>query len=251
MSIATGNFTGNGRDDIAAIYVDGGDNSEDLAVWIPNASGVFPSTPSQLSVSVGLANGSSSNYIETAAATRLYAGDVTGDGKPDLVWVTGGAAIPEPRIDFFANDGAGHFSNPEVITPPTSGSQYASAALADFNGDGAADLAFADSSAGVLLYQSTGTQLSATPQTITVASLSWPVNTLPDALATVDLNGDGVADLGLFAQGSTAENSLYPILDQTTPPVYSVASSEGFGSVPVDTLGAGRRSRSPTPGRQR
>jgi len=231
LNVATGDFTGNGRDDIAVIYNDGQGNTDNLAVWLAGPGGVFPAAPSQLGVTVGTYD--SSNYIPSGPSSEtnyhLYVGDVTGGSIPDLVWVVSPAAEPVGRIDFFANDGSGDFAAPEAITPPEGADAAASAALADFTGDGDDDLILADSGNGLLAYQSTGTELSPDPQTITTPGFT------PDAVTALDLNGDGVPDLGVVDDSPNSQ--VFPMLDNATPPVYTLPATQDFGTVPMDTYG--------------
>jgi hypothetical protein len=227
VNVATGDFTGNGREDIAVVYDDGTANSDELAIWLAGPGGVFSTAPSQLGVSVG------SSYVESVnsqQSTHLYVGDVTGDGKPDLVWVVSPGAVPSGRIDFWANDGSGNFAAPEMITPPAGSEPNASAALADFTGDGDDDLIFADANDGLLAYQSNGSELSPSPQAITTTGF------MPGAVTALDLNADGVPDLAVIDGGGSNDN-VYPLLDSATPPVYTLPSAQDFGTVPIDTLG--------------
>ena len=127
------------------------------------------------------------------------AGDVNGDGAPDLyvgnVW--GGSHVP-PRI--LVNDGSGHFAVGDGLLPATqtdvNSRTYTSSLFADVNGDGKQDLILgADNSTPdsvVLLNDRTG-HFSLLPAAL--PPKPFGTDALAYDIATEDINGDGRADL--------------------------------------------------------
>ncbi len=128
----------------------------------------------------------------TATPTALAIGDVTGDGKPDLVVAETGIAN---LIEIFAGNGDGTFAPPNQLAAPNP----VALALADFNNDGHLDIAVANNggnSVTVLLNQTDG-GFAAT----TISNVKKPT-----ALIVADLQAPGSRDLVVGALSSTIQN---------------------------------------------
>jgi hypothetical protein len=132
----------------------------------------------------GLAPAVGSPYPVTAVRNALVdvaVADVTGDGWPDVL-----AAVPA-GVAVLAGDGSGALSA-AVLWP--SSAEPASLATGDLDGDGIADVAVAERSAGTVTVHRSA---SAAPLT-----LADPVYlTSPTAVAIADLDGDGALDLAV------------------------------------------------------
>ena len=113
--------------------------------------------------------------------------EATGDGRLDLV-----AALSN-GVSIFAGDGTGRFTSATSL--PENLPQ--GLAVADFTGDGRADLAVVSAGDSAIdVYPGTATGLSATP-------LFTPLS-FGDQLVVADLNGDGLVDLLVVTGGASA-----------------------------------------------
>src|SRR5579872_528028 len=176
----------------------------------------------------------------TASATSgsLAAGDLNGNGNPDLILLLSGVA------EVFEGNGDGTFSVGKVYHPAVLGS-LAGVAVADFNSDGKMDLAAADT---VMLGNGDGT-LQAWPAVAVSASAiavgNFDKNGAPEvaaltgsavsilandgtgalslahtyalqqqgmSIAVADINGDGNLDLVIAESNSSSANWSYSVL---------------------------------------
>jgi hypothetical protein len=171
QSFVVGDFTGDGKQDIAT----------------SNAAGYFGSAPSVV-VLVGKGDGTfvagpANNLGESA--TALATGDFRGDGKLDLVMAGNNTVTVLP------GNGNGTFA-----TTPTVASNNLpySIAAADFNGDGKPDLVTAGADAvDVVLNNGHGTFRP---------GVSLSINGVANALAVGDFTGNGKQDIAVAFNGT-------------------------------------------------
>jgi hypothetical protein len=176
------------------------------------------------SVNVLLGNGDGTfqpvvSYGVGPDAAYIAAGDVNGDGKPDLVvanycGVAASACGDEGTVSVLIGNGDGTFQTP-IALDTTVGGFAGSLALGDFNRDGKLDVAVAnleslcctDGSVGVLLGDGDGTYQS----TLSFPTLEWEANTV----VAGDFNGDGKTDLAVGSNctdGDSCPKSAVSIL---------------------------------------
>ena len=223
-SIATGDFNGDGKQDIAVAaglsFIDvllgngngtfqapvsysigtglegyqlttgdfNGDGNLDLAVTYPESS----SNTSGVAILLGNGNGTFKpatsylfgNHGSASTSASIVAADFNHDGKLDLA-VTG---IDDSTVDILLGNGNGTFApavNYAVGINPTG------IAVGDFNADGNVDLAVTNASSGtvsVLLGRGDGTFGAAT---------NYGTGGGPQTIAVGDFNGDGKLDLAV------------------------------------------------------
>jgi len=183
-SIALGDLNGDGRLDIAVANCgpidSNGCGSGMVGVLMNNGDGTFQ--PAVLYPSGG------------AAATGIFAADVNGDGKPDLLVANycGGISIYDCEVNgtvgVLLGNGDGTF---QPAASYSSGGYYPVALTsADINGDGKFDIIVANSGSadvGILLGNGDGTFQPAVTNTVR--------GYIPQAVVAADVNGDGRPDL--------------------------------------------------------
>ncbi len=175
-SIATGDFNGDGRPDLAV--ANGGAGT--VGVLLNQGGGHFASQ-------VG--------YPAGNGPAAVAVGDFNGDGRPDLAVANGG----DDSVSVLLGRGDGSFASP--VSFPV-GTAPGALAAADLDGDGRLDLAVVnrqDGNVGVLLGRGDGTF---------AAQRVYPAGTLADAIAVGDFDGDGRPDLAVANMGSEMAQNL-------------------------------------------
>jgi Bacterial Ig-like domain (group 3)/FG-GAP-like repeat/FG-GAP repeat len=218
---------------LAASDLDG-DGNLDLIAGIANSGVYGPDLNSGGSFEVLMGNGDGTfqaapAFLNTATTTSVgmpifAAGDFNGDGKPDLLGVSGYPAA----LVFLAGDGAGHFA----LTKTSAETGPTLLAAADMNGDGKLDAVYADNNAAsvaVALGNGDGTFAAGTDYAV-------PNNTTLMNIAVSDVNGDGKPDVVITAENATTNpasaTGLYVYLNQgdgtlLAPAIIDIPSSPG------------------------
>lgn len=195
--ITVGDFNGDGKADFAvASYMDSGGA---VVIYLGNGDGTFSRTFSQAA-----GNG----------PVAIAAADLNGDGRTDLAVANfnKGAA---GNISVLLGNGDGTF---QPAVNYAAGDGPASIVLADFNGDGIADIAAANEvgTISVLPGNGDGTFQPAVP---------YNTGGLPRSLVAGDFNGDGIADLAIGNYGGNNISLLIGRGDGTFRPATNVASA--------------------------
>jgi hypothetical protein len=181
-AIAEGDFTGNGRLDLAVTN----EGKNTVTIMLNNGDGTFTQAAGS-PIPVG------------PAPIAIAVGDFNRDGKLDLAVVNSdlnsGASPPAGSVTVLLGNGDGTFTQAPG-SPVLAGSILAGYAIAigDFNGDGALDLAVTDYSAAVwiLLGNGDGTFKKAPVDPVKAPDLFYT-----ETIVAGDLNGDGKLDLAV------------------------------------------------------
>ncbi|WP_328657083.1 FG-GAP-like repeat-containing protein [Streptomyces sp. NBC_00334] len=188
MTVNSGDFDGDGRDDVAVWYdyADGGDK---LHTFLAKADGGFASPFASFTRTEGW----------TASHMKFSTGDFNGDGRDDLAALYG-YATGEVRIITFPATADGGFVNTPVNGWSTTGWNFDAASLhsGDFDGDGRDDLAawydYGDGHDAVIGFTADATgKFGNRTELWTVAPDNYYRERMQ--IVTGDYNGDGRDDL--------------------------------------------------------
>jgi hypothetical protein len=176
LSVAVGDFNGDGKPDLA----------------------VANESPSTVSVLLGNGNGTFQTQTPYDAGVQplsVAVGNFNGDGCPDLAVASEGPGNGSGSVSVLLNkcDGTGTFQSAQTMTM---GGRPYSVAVGDFNGDGCPDLAVANFNSNTVSVlpnkcDGTGSFGTATP---------YNVGSSPASVAVGDFNGDGKTDLAVANQ---------------------------------------------------
>jgi sugar lactone lactonase YvrE len=223
MLQASGDFNGDGRQDIAAIN----SGAEAIDILLSNGDGTFTSaagipltihpyaiavgdfnqdgkldivvatpqtaitSPAQLLIFLGNGDGTfraAGGKTYPDAANSIFVADLNGDGKPDLVI----SAYYNTAI--LLGNGDGTFANPVAV-----GSSGA-IAVGDFNGDGIPDLILGYNTSNQPVYLGNG------DGTFSPNGFAFTGITGAGPTVVADFNGDGIPDVGIAALYYSAVN---------------------------------------------
>ncbi len=191
-NLATGDLTGDGAAEVVAVNCDAGDHSNTVTVYVNNGDGTFAPGAYYPVVASG------GDYPADVYPYAATIADVNGDGKSDIVVTNDDSS----DITILAGNGDGTVSVPSVGFA-AGGNTYAPAIVADFNGDGKADIVQIDDEYSYAYLQGYGDgTFRASLNYYSVNNDGSGPNTL--TVATGDFNGDGMPD---FAVGSCCADS--------------------------------------------
>jgi len=184
-SVATGDFNGDGKLDLAVANSLVGT----LSVLLGDGAGAFAAVP---------------DVAIDGRPGAVVVGDFNGDGKVDLAVMVNSSLINAASVVILSGTGAATFAAPvTIVLDRTNGAGLSGLTLADFNADGRLDLAVSDQRADrafVLLGDGAGS-FGTTNYVVALGGS-------PAALAVGDFNGDARPDLvGATASGSNAASA--------------------------------------------
>jgi FG-GAP-like repeat/Calx-beta domain len=242
-SIAIADFTGNGDLDIAVSNVGNAPgasgNINTVTVLMGNGKGQFTAVP----LPIGGQPLPAGTYAAGPSVFSIAAGDVNGDGLPDLIVANNG--VGNNSISVLTNNGNGTFGAPTSI-PVGSGNLVESVVTGDFYGNGAVDIASANSFGtagvnGVTIFKNADVP----------ASLLFHVYLSHPATSTVTVNyatqnGTGTAFVDYtpvkgtlrFSPGTTVETIAVPILSGAANDQTVVLQLSGATNAPIQ-IGTG------------
>jgi len=199
-AIATGDFNGDGKIDVAVT-----NSNNSVSILLGNGDGTFRPAV---------------DYAVGGGPTGLAVGDFNGDGKLDLAV----ANFVTNDVSVLLGNGDGTFQ--PALTFTTAGeAEPLAVAVGDFNGDGKLDLAVANgftNNVSVFLGNGDGTFQT---------GVDYKVGTLPAALAVGDFNADGKLDLAVANNTTLNVSILLGNGDGTFQPAVNFRG--GGGSVVV------------------
>ena len=173
-----------------------------------------------------------SSPVTTSNNQAIAVGDFNNDGNLDYVVANQGASA---TATVMLGNGSGTFTAQSTTYP--AGNSPEAAVVADFNGDGKLDIAFANASSnGVTILLGNGDGTFTSPA-------SQPAITNAAAIAVGDFNGDGIPDLAVSNNGSVVTillgngDGTFTVGSSTTVPTWSI-NPEGI--VAMDFNGDGK-----------
>jgi hypothetical protein len=232
-----GDVNGDGKGDI--VFADS--ITGKISTYLGNGNGTFAVAPL---VTTAVTTPFLSPFgTSTTKSTQLA--DVNGDGRADLIYETTG--ISQPQFGVWLGLATGGFAPAPVVTAALGstlsqvGTDVArSTIVADVNGDGRADIVFADELNNKVMTW-TGTATGAFVPAAVVTTFSNPIGTFGQDVAQktmiADVTGDGKADL-LFAYEFNKNVTVFAGNGNGTFSTTAQVSTidMGIGGVGIDSL---------------
>ncbi len=164
------------------------DNRPDIV--IANRGGPQNRSANYICLNDGRGRFAACRVLSSESATTIAAGDLNGDGLPDLVVPHRDGGQSYLFINNGQGDGKGGFTAKHPFSPDKLATR--AIALGDLNGDGRLDIVIGDEArGGAFLYFNQGGLKFSEPQPIAEKT------DIPYSLAVADLNGDGQSDIVL------------------------------------------------------
>jgi hypothetical protein len=213
LSIATGDFNGDGKLDLVVADMYG----STVGVLLGKGDGTF---------------GPQREFRTGHATASVAVGDFNGDGKLDIVSANFCGKSPTCQngpgtVSILLGNGDGTFrSHVDYQT----GNNPLSVAVGDFNGDGKTDLAVADSASRDSQYSAVSVLLGNGDGTFQ-KHVDYSVGSIPLAVTVTDINGDGRQDLAVANGGNKTVSVLLGNGDGTFQPHVDYATGNGTASV--------------------
>jgi len=218
ISVAVGDFNGDGRPDLAVANV--GADTVSVLLDTTAAGATAPSFAAPVTFAVG------------NAPRSVAVGDFNGDGRPDLVVANDQSNTVSVLLNTMSAGATAPSFAPQITF--TVGAYPFSVAVGDFNGDGRPDLAVANSTgAGTASVLLNATPAGATAPAFAVQQ-TFAVGNDPVSVAVGDFNGDGRPDLAV----ANANDGTASVLLNTTPtgagtPAFAAQQTFNVGAYPT------------------
>jgi hypothetical protein len=218
------NNAGNGNPDLVSVNCGGGVVPGSLTIYVNNGNGTFPN-----GVVYYPATELTDNTEVSLGPLAVTIADVTGNGKNDIVSSNNYAG----DVTVLLGNGDGTVNVPDVGYS-TGGSPSTSALVADFNGDGFADIIVPDKEFSFVYLQGYGDGTFRSPMDY---YSPVPDNLFADGevIATGDFNGDGYPDfvVGNCCDRQTGVTVYLSNPDGSLQPGKNYGDSGDFASVVV------------------
>ncbi len=204
--ILTGDYNGDGKDDIAGFY-DCGNLQIKVIVWMSDGS-KYSNGKIWFDSGIG-------NFDLSKMLGRIVSGDYNGDGKDDiavlydygsaltkvLVWTSAGNTFNNQKV--WWDSGVGNFEASKTTGRVVSG---------DYNGDGKDDIAFiydyGNATANTYVWLSTGTNYLPKQAWYVSGAGNFEASRTTGRVVSGDYNGDGKDDIAfIYDYGNTTANT--------------------------------------------
>ena len=242
LAIATGDFNGDGRADLAVVGNDP-DGNTDLEVLLGNGDGTFAVEAPIVLPPL---------FFGAPLFASIAVGDFEGNGHADLAISEVVSAAPFNQVVVMLGDGTGSFSTSTVLNDMSGlGNLVIPTALvsADFTGNGRDDLALAgddflgDELLEVLLSNGDGTFGTPMPVALPTGPNEAPIGVgllgTPYYLVAGDWGGDGRADLAVTSVDPTSGQQSVLVLPGNGDGTFGAAATLDLGSVTPTALLSG------------